>query len=229
MADLDLPARLRSDVDRISSVLQRATLDELVPACPGWTVRQLVEHLGSVHRWATAIVQTGQPQPDEEQRGVADLPAWFVDGAQTLIETLATADAAAPCWSFTADKTVGFWQRRQPLETVVHRWDAERAFGEPQPIDPALAAVGVTEVVQLMVPRQVKLGRIPPLVAGLELRATDTSDAWALGESRVASVEAPAEVLLLALWHRVDPGDPRLKVEGDRETAEAILRLALAP
>ena len=27
--------------------------DDPVPSCPEWTVRDLVRHLGGVHRWAT--------------------------------------------------------------------------------------------------------------------------------------------------------------------------------
>src|SRR3712207_7465665 len=49
------------------------------------------------------------------------------------------ADPAAPTWSFTTDRTAGFWVRRQALETAVHRWDAQHAAGEPERIDPALA------------------------------------------------------------------------------------------
>jgi uncharacterized protein (TIGR03083 family) len=113
------------------------------------------------------------------------------------------------------------------LETVVHRWDAERAVGEPQPIDPSLAADGVAEVVDLMMPRQVKLGRIPPLPTTVLLRATDSADDWVLGDGEpTAEVAAAAETLLLLLWHRVDPADPRVRITGE---AAGVLSLALAP
>jgi uncharacterized protein (TIGR03083 family) len=228
-SDIDDLAHLRTEVDAVRAVLARGSLSEPVAACPGWTVRDLVEHLGGIHRWATQIVQTGAPQQAEEPSGIEDLPAWFAEGARALIRTLAASDPEAACWSFTAARTAGFWRRRQALETAVHRWDAECAVGEPGPIDGGLAAAGVTEVVELMTPRQVRMGRIPPLVAGLELRATDTGATWRLGESQVASVEATAETLLLLLWHRVDPSDPRVRVTGDRDAADATLRLALAP
>jgi uncharacterized protein (TIGR03083 family) len=222
-------AHLRADADRVLGVLARASLSEPVAACPGWTVRELVEHLGGVHRWATKIVRTGAPHPDEQPHGVEDLPAWFAEGAGALIATLAASDPVAACWSFTTDRTAGFWRRRQALETAMHRWDAERAIGEPGVIDPALAAAGVAEVVELMVPRQLRLDRLAPLPAGIELRASDTAGSWTLGDGRAASVEATAETLLLLLWHRVDPADPRVRIDGDRETAHAILRLALTP
>jgi uncharacterized protein (TIGR03083 family) len=217
---------LRADVDAVLAVIVAADGTEPVPACPGWTLRDLVVHLGRVHRWARQVVLTGQPQREPDDRP-DDLSTWFAAGADALLEALTAADPAQDCWSFTTDRTAGFWRRRQALETAVHRWDAERSVGEPQPIDPALAADGVAEVVTLMTPRQVKLGRIPPLPTTVLLRATDTGDEWVLGDgSPTARVEASAETLLLLLWHRVDPGDPRVRVTGD---AVDVLRLALAP
>jgi uncharacterized protein (TIGR03083 family) len=223
----DYLAHLRSDVDAVLGVLGTASLTEPVVSCPGWTVRELVEHLGSVHRWATGIVRTGAPSPLEDEHGVSDLSAWFAAGADVLIDELAAADPDEACWSFTAARTKGFWRRRQALETVVHRWDAERALGQPGTIAPTLAADGVDEVVGLMTPRQIKMGRIPALPATLSLRATDTDQEWVLGDGQpTASVEASAENLLLLLWHRIDPGDPRVRTTGD---AGSVLRLDLAP
>lgn len=82
---------------------------------------------------------TGAPQ-EESTGSPPDLRAWFLDGAAELLAALAQADPAESCWSFTTDRTKGFWVRRQSLETVVHRWDAEDAVGEPGPIDALLAA-----------------------------------------------------------------------------------------
>jgi uncharacterized protein (TIGR03083 family) len=223
---MDYLPLLRADVDAVLDVVARASLDEPVVACPGWTVRGLVEHLGNVHRWATAIVSSGQAQ-EEPLESPSNLAAWFADGASGLLTTLCSVDPAEPCWSFTSDKTKGFWVRRQALETLLHRWDAQRAVGEPGLLDPALAGDGVAEVVELMTPRQVRLGRIAPLPFAVELAATDTDGRWVLGDGEVgASVEASAEVLLLLMWHRVDPGDPRVRTTGP---ATDVLRLALTP
>ena len=62
----DYLAHLRRDVDAILAVLAHADLAEPVSGCPGWTLRNLVEHLGSVHRWATEIVRTREPQREAE-------------------------------------------------------------------------------------------------------------------------------------------------------------------
>jgi uncharacterized protein (TIGR03083 family) len=223
---IDYLAHLRADADTILDVLARAELTDPVAACPGWTLRDLAVHLGSIHRWATEIVRTREFQRQVEPE-VEDVATWFEQGAATLIDTLAAADPSADCWSFTRVRRVEFWWRRQALETVIHRWDAERAAGEPGSIDPALAADGVAEVVTLMTPRQIAMERIPPLPVTVLLHATDTGGDWVLGDGRPsAGVEASAETLLLLLWHRVDPGDPRVRTTGD---PMEVLRLALAP
>jgi uncharacterized protein (TIGR03083 family) len=224
----DYLAHLRADSDAVLAGLATAQGSEPVAACPGWTVRDLVGHLGGVHRWAREIILTGKPGAEPRPEG--DLAAWFAEGADALIETLTTADPAASAWSFTTDRTVGFWRRRQALETVVHRWDAQSAVGEPERIAPALAAEGIWEVAELMLPRQVAKRRIPPLPGPIRVVATDVEATYVLGEGEPgATVRAPAEVLLLLLWQRADPADPRLQIEGDAELADAVLRLALAP
>jgi uncharacterized protein (TIGR03083 family) len=224
---IDYLAHVRNDVDAVLAVLATADGTEPVPHCPGWTLRDLVLHLGGVHRWATTIVRTGSPAEQDDAADVDDLSSWFAAGAEELIAELAAADPSAPCWSFTRERNVGFWLRRQALETVVHRWDAQSAIGEPAGIDPVLAADGVAEVVTLMTPRQVAMERIPRLPLTVLLQAIDTGDDWALGDGRPsAGVEATAETLLLLLWHRIDPGDPRARTTGD---AEQVLRMALAP
>ena len=133
---IDHLAHLRADSDAVLAVLRRSAGDEPVAACPGWTLHDLVEHLGGVHRWARQILLTGQRVDETPTAGDRDLAGWFAEGAEALLETLAAADPAAATWSFTADRTAGFWRRRQALETVVHRWDAQQAAGEPEGIDP---------------------------------------------------------------------------------------------
>jgi uncharacterized protein (TIGR03083 family) len=175
-------------------------------------------------------VLTGERYDETPLPGDRDLAEWFAEGADALLETLAAADPTAATWSFTADRTAGFWRRRQALETVVHRWDAQRSAGEPERIDPALAVDGLREVADLMIPRQARLGRIEPLAHAVRLTATDTTGEVLLGEGNpAATVAGPAGLLLLLLWHRVQPTDPRLRIEGDDAVADQVLRQALAP
>src|SRR5690606_24475858 len=64
-------------------------------------------------------------------------------GDQKLTELIAVfryADPDANVWGFGTDSTVGRWVRRMLVETGVHRWDAQHAFGEATPLTGLVAA-----------------------------------------------------------------------------------------
>ncbi|WP_019876076.1 maleylpyruvate isomerase family mycothiol-dependent enzyme [Sporichthya polymorpha] len=229
----------RAEAEAFARVLETGDLDAPVPACPDWNLTALTAHLGGIHRWARGAIVTG-PGPIEEP----DLPpdrdaivAWFREGADALHETLAAADPQTPCWSFGRDKSVAFWLRRQALETAVHRWDAEASQGTPGPLDPALAVAGVHEVAEMFFPRQVSLGRIPPLARTLRLIPDEGAPVVFAGDGTAsgppaeidADVAGPAEALLLLIWGRTVLDDPRLHLAGSRAAAEEVLAQALAP
>jgi uncharacterized protein (TIGR03083 family) len=228
-------AALERDAALAADCLREGPWGAPVAGCPGWDLRQLVVHLGRTHRWATAALRSTEqpsypPRPDDER-----LAEWFADGAVELRRALAEADPARECWSFALDAgTVGFWLRRQALETTVHRWDAQQAVGGAGAIDAALAADGVEEVASVFYVRQVALGRREALGRAITLRAIEAGDPVTVGEGKpVATVSGPAELLLLALWQRrsgtdlVHQGD--LTVDGDRDAALGVLAEVLVP
>ena len=45
---IDHVAHVRADGTRFAAVVRRAPLDAAVPACSGWTVRDLAHHLGGI-------------------------------------------------------------------------------------------------------------------------------------------------------------------------------------
>lgn len=135
----------------LADAARLAGLDAPVPTCPGWTVADLLEHMGNVQRWAARTVAT-RPAERISRRDMSEAPpraellAWFHAAGRELVTTLAAADPAAPVWTFGPDGTVRFWFRRQAHEVTVHRVDAERAAGRPAaPIAPDLAADGIDE------------------------------------------------------------------------------------
>ena len=107
--------------------------------------------MGGVHRWAATIVREGRPGFDvtpPEIPADADLLDWYSAGHAALVETLRAAPADLDCVTFLpAPSPLAFWARRQALETVIHRTDAQAAAGRVDPIDDALAADGIDEIV----------------------------------------------------------------------------------
>ena len=226
-----LLAALARETTAFREVLQHADLGARVAACPEWDLRDLSAHLAGVHRWARGAVVDGElredPTPALPDR--AAVVAWYRASADGLLAALDATPAGTPCPGFgPKPRTVDFWVRRQPHETAVHRWDAETAAGRTPVLDPVLSADGVDEVVTVMLPRQVRLGRSPQLPAAVVLEQADGDRRWTIGDGDpVATVRADAASLLLLLWHRL-PADA-VAVDGDADAARAVLSLPLAP
>jgi uncharacterized protein (TIGR03083 family) len=219
--------------------------DAPVPTCPGWVVRDLVRHMGGVHRWATGYVAGGRTEVwdvdlDEvvgAWPGDADLAGWLTEGCEALAAALDAAPPDLECWTFLrAPSPLAMWARRQAHETAIHRVDAELAAGgAPSPFTPAFAADGAGELLECFVPRRsTKLRAEHP--ASMAVRCTDEDAAWLLriGAEGVTtdpiahravdadcSVRGRAADLYLALWNRAGP--EALVVEGDTDVLTLFL------
>jgi uncharacterized protein (TIGR03083 family) len=236
---LDHLARLESAIAEVGPLLAGADPGAAVPACPGWTVRDLTGHLVAGHRWAAAIVLTGRKQavPDP---GPDPLP-WFEASGTALLAALRTVDPGEPCWNFAhVDERAGFWARRRMHELVVHGVDARQAIGLPVTLDPGLAADGIDEVFHVFLPRMLQRGAAPAVTVPVSVEATDSGDAWTLmpatdGPPRVertpadpvATVRGTAAELYLAIWGRGPVQG--LAIDGDRAAGTAFLTGELVP
>lgn len=214
-------------------------LDTAVPWVPEWTARDLVGHLGTVHRWATAIVRAGStappPRSAAQQPPSDGLVDWYAAGLVDLVRALREVPPASPAWhmSPTAEKVAASWARRQAHELVVHRMDLESAAGRAiSPVEPSLAEDGVDELLTIVVPRWAHTEPLTSARAAVVVTATDTGRTWAVQVDRGAvavsptasrsvdaSLRAPADQLLRRLWGR--PAE--VAVDGD-PAAEALLR-----
>jgi uncharacterized protein (TIGR03083 family) len=233
-------AQLERAAADVADLIGEARLDVPVPSCPGWTVADLVAHLGQTHLWAEHCVRFGDPklpEMDAPVTGRTRLAAWYAECAGLLIETLRATDPAAECWTFgLSPHTAAFWFRRQAHEAAMHRWDLgaalDRDVGYPNP----LAADGVDEVVNIFFPRQIRLQRIAPLPRSLAVRV-DGFGRWVLagdgtnaGAGRAdAEVGGPADALVRLLWGRLALDDPRIQLTGDRAAAAAVLSVGIVP
>jgi uncharacterized protein (TIGR03083 family) len=236
-------AAIRTDAARLASAATAAGVDAPVPTCPEWQVRDLLRHLGGVHRWATSIVATPRTEPWS-----ADLPEvvgawppdgelapWLLDGAEALSTALETADPALQCWTFLkATSPLAMWARRQAHETAIHRVDAETATGASgTPFEPTFAADGVDELLVCFVTRR-KAGLTADPPRTLRVCATDADGDWdaVVGPDRVvtlpggsgpadATVRGEASDLYQALWNR--PITVPLDVAGDPAVLDLFL------
>ncbi len=208
----------------VASLAGRIEGDEPVPACPGWTTADVVTHLGTVHRWAAAIVLSGQRITEEpDVRATEPLDEWYAGTATALIAALQAVDPQEPAPNFAhVDEVAGFWARRQLHETCVHRVDLAQACGLPDlvwDVDPQVAADGISEVIRILGRRMTLRGERPHVDAPVRLVATDLDRSWIVAPDDQDPTAAPRLVhreidvqgeavgtavdLYLALWGRV--------------------------
>jgi uncharacterized protein (TIGR03083 family) len=224
----------------VVGLLAEAELDLPVPSCPGWTVADLVAHLGETHLWAEHCMRLrdpNAPEPDAPATDRARLAAWYAECAGVLVQTLRATDPGSECWTFgPAPRTAAFWFRRQAHEAAMHRWDLGAALGRDLGYPDSLAGDGIDEVVHVFFPRQVRLGRMAPLGRSLAVHA-DGLGRWVLAGDGTAGtathldaeIGGPADALLLLLWGRIRLDDPRIELTGDRAAATAVLSAGIVP
>jgi len=200
-------------------------------------MRDLLQHMGGIHRWAAAHVTQRRAEPLREYTTLVgewppddELVAWVRAGCADLAHVLETAEPDLQCWTFLpAPSPLAFWARRQAHETGIHRADAEGAAGPMTAFEPAVATDGIDELLLDWVPRpRTKLRSDPP--RALQVHATDVDGDWLVrvnpdkvevtreqGEAD-CSVSGQASDLFLFLWNR--RGTDGLDVDGDRSLLE---------
>jgi uncharacterized protein (TIGR03083 family) len=250
---MDYPASFGREVAAFEAAGREAVSCQTapaVPSCPGWVVTDLVLHLGWVHRAVTRVVggRMQQPPAQDDRSWLrlpgpwrdwlppgraprqcpvpADLVDWFQAGAAELAELFRAADPGERVWTWSADHSVGFWQRMQAIEAAVHRWDAQHAVSAAQPIDGALAADAIAQTFEVMMPMRRAVAKAP---AGrgerFVFRRADGPQTWAVrfdgdpvllgadAEDYDVQISGTASDLALFLWHRDVTAS--LEVRGD--------------
>ena len=140
---------LEVEIDRFATIYEGADDATMVPSCPEWSVHDLAEHLGHVHRWAEHLVRVRATAriPSSEMdfdRGPVSTP-WIRSGGASLLVTLRNGNPDEPMWAWGADQHLRFWSRRQLHETFVHRIDLELAVGRTPVVDPLVASDAIDE------------------------------------------------------------------------------------
>lgn len=226
-----------------SAALRKAAgtvpLTTRVPGCPGWSVGDLVAHLGEVQRfWAASVAAgPGSSPPEEDEvpgrEPTGDLLTWSEASTGILVDALREAGPDRGCWTWWAaspgPQTSGAVARHQVQEATVHAWDAQDAAGRPEPLPEVAAADSISELITVSFG---SLGAWPHSPAQLALRSSEGGQ-WLVGLSEAGAVlagaqgdpavtiEGSASDLVLYLYKRIPAR--QVKITGDASLAERLL------
>ncbi len=160
---LEFPVLLRLIDERSTAfraaVMSAPGLELQVPTCPEWTLLELVQHLGEVHRFWAAAVNAGPaaaPPAESASGGGQAAPgereallAWSAASTRQLLDALREAGPDRGCWTWwgasQSPQTSGAVARHQLQDVAVHTYDAQITLGDPQPLPDEAALDGVDE------------------------------------------------------------------------------------
>jgi uncharacterized protein (TIGR03083 family) len=152
MTELDAERARQAIVEytgRLAESAASAGPDATVPTTPGWTVTDLVEHVGQTRHWVAEIIERRITDPTELPNEMAVLPAdprewqmWLSESARRVASACSDDALDAPVFNAAGDERSGtrFWMSSVLNETVVHGFDAACAANRPADVDPAIAA-----------------------------------------------------------------------------------------
>jgi uncharacterized protein (TIGR03083 family) len=230
-------ASIRREGVLLADAAARVDLDAAIPTCPEWRMRDLVRHIGGIHRWAAMHVREARMRPVNGFAEAVDgwptdgeLIDWFRAGHARLVEVLEQAAPDVQCWAFLpAPSPLAFWARRQAHETEIHRADAESASGRRTSYPVRDAMDGIDELVMAFVARAD--GRLTSdTPRSLHVHTTDTEGEWLVrigpggaecsAEHAAAdcTVSGTASELYLLLWNRASTEG--IAVDGDASLLE---------
>lgn len=223
---------VESEGNQFANAAALGDWDVEIAACAGWSMRDLVRHLGMIHLWAAANVAFPEPDwldvdelpdlvrywpeltgesgqyPDDD--GLVD---WYRSTLANLVDVLKSAPADVEAFTFLpAPSPLSMWARRQANEIAVHRFDAEEARGITSNFDPLFAADMIDEVLVGFAGRPRPIDIESPKV--LHLHADDTDDHWYVtitadgfetsseGDHADLTITGTASDLNIVLWNR---------------------------
>ncbi|MPZ54484.1 MAG: maleylpyruvate isomerase family mycothiol-dependent enzyme [Acidimicrobiia bacterium] len=163
---------IRAEGTRLADVAESAP--HAVIEIYRWDLTGLVVHTGRVHRRTTEILSQRRTErisrPPAPETGIIE---WFREGVEEMCTAIAETPEDVEVFTFGMGDRASFWLDRMLLETVVHRWDAENAAGEPSIIPTDLARRGIEEFSRMWA------GLLAPHEK-VTFEAEDSGDAWSL-------------------------------------------------
>lgn len=216
MDSADFVAAVERDGTAFVDACVAAGMSKRVPACPGWTVSDLLWHLAEVHHFWRLIVaeqrDTWEGYEQPPRPADADLPGFFRTGLIAIVDTLRAAPPQQPNWTWASQRDAAFVVRRMAHETAVHRWDVEQVSGVAHPIDAALASDGIDEFLEHFIASD---SAVADDVSGsVHIHCTDVEGEWTIRNEDGfvvrrehakgdCAIRGAASDVLLVLWRRL--------------------------
>src|SRR4051812_17934065 len=235
---MEFVAAIRAETDLFYATAVDADPTLGVPSCPGWTIEDLVWHLGEVHWFWGTDIEMRATDPDSVEAtkparpaGYQELVGWGRAQADRMISVLEQNDDATTVWTWSPPhQTVGFIRRHQVQEAAVHRWDMQNAATQssPDPVDPEVASDSIDELLAVTLPWGVNDNK--PLSGRVHIHCTDTDGEWFIQPNgNVERIHAKGDValrgtaseLLLAMFDRV--GIDNLDVIGNEALGRELI------
>lgn len=233
-------AALIAETDALADLARDADPATPIPACPGWTLADLVTHVGRAQRWAAATIDARSRSeldirsvPEGARPGWAAAPAWLSAAARLVLDAVDSVGADTEVWTTIGEpRAARWWVRRLANEATVHRADALLALDRTVTIGSARAADAITEWLELLtVGLRVRARPALPEGHTVHLHATDpglgAAGEWLIRTSGVTidwdhahaeatvTVRAPASALLLILLGRIPASGPHVRFQGE--------------
>lgn len=227
--------------------------DAAVPTAEGWTIADLVAHVGQSQHWVAEIIERRITDPTQLPQAFAALPqdpghwqVWLSESARRVAEACSDDALDAPVFNPAADARTGtrFWLSSMLNEAVVHGFDAANAAGQSSDVDADIAAALITHHFAMLTSPTWKLQRPESANAirgtgqTLQWRTTDMEGdtggwfveqrpdgaTWQQGiQPADVTVTGPARSLLLILTRRIPLTDRCVGIEGDTQLAQRWL------
>jgi len=234
-------AEFEAETGRLGAAVNLCEPQTPVPTCPEWTLRDLVAHVGTGHRWSTEIVAGRLQTPPRfvvrdppEQHHWAE---WLADGARRLVEAIRGTGPDEPVWTWQSDRAAAFWLRKMLHDEIVHRFDAELAGGRLGDLVADVAADGISDLLTSIAtlspsdsgdPIFASLVGAGETLQFVAIDADPSAGQWHVTRTPAGvqwqhrrapadvTVRAPARELLLVLNRRLDPEWHGVEISGDR-------------
>ena len=157
---IDYARALLEQNELLVETFSGADLSIAVPTCPGWSLLQLMRHVGRGDRWAAQMIREniseldvravvdGRPPDDVELALV-----WLRSSPAVVVEAVANSGENSLVPTLVGPRPGVWWLRRRLHEATVHRADAaiaRTAVGDKvtYQLAPELAADGIDEWIE---------------------------------------------------------------------------------